>query len=85
MLFSPLIDKRLDSDGQLEYFVKWKGYGEEDNTWEPIGNFETEAMQAMVLEYEIPIDLNSTIYEQYPMLLKANNPNILSIAVNLKK
>ena len=65
--------------------MKWKGYGEEDNTWEPIRNFETEAMQAMVLEYEIPIDLNSTIYEQYPMLLKANNPNILSIAVNLKK
>ena len=79
------IDKRLDCDKEVEYFVKWKGYGEEDNTWEPIGNFETEAMQAMVLEYEIPIDLNSTIYEQYPMLLKANNPNILSIAVNLKK
>ena len=52
LVFSPLIDKRLDSDGQLEYFVKWKGYGEEDNTWEPIENFETDAMKAMIVEYE---------------------------------
>ena len=59
MLYSDLIffcpfpiDKRLDSDGEVEYFVKWKGYGEEDNTWEPLENFETETMKAMITEYE---------------------------------
>ena len=51
MIFS-LIDKHLNSDGQVAYFVKWKGYGEGENTWEPIENFETEAMKAMILEYE---------------------------------
>ena len=46
------IDKRLDSDGQVEYFLKWKGYGDEDNTWEPLENFESDRMKAMIVEYE---------------------------------
>ena len=50
LLFS--IDNRLGPDGQAEYFVKWKGYGEADNTWEPIENFETEKMKAMIVQYE---------------------------------
>ena len=45
-------DKRLDSDGQIEYSIKWKGYGDEDNTWEPIENFESDVMKAMIAEYE---------------------------------
>ena len=52
VLLLPYIDKRLDSDGQVEYFLKWKGYGDEENTWEPIENFESDAMKAMIVEYE---------------------------------
>lgn len=47
-----VLDKRLDSDGQVEYFLKWKGYGDEDNTWEPLENFESDRMKAMIVEYE---------------------------------
>ena len=39
-----IVDKRVDSDGQVEYFVKWKGYGDEENTWEPIENIEADTM-----------------------------------------
>ena len=39
-----VVDKRVDSDGQVKYFVKWKGYSNEENTWEPIENIEADAM-----------------------------------------
>merc|ERR1712150_95844 len=29
-----IIDKRIGASGTPEYFVKWKGYGDDDNTWE---------------------------------------------------
>ena len=44
-----IVDKRVDSDGQVEYFVKWKGYGDEENTWLPIENIDAEEM---IKDYE---------------------------------
>ena len=35
------VDKILDKkkeNNQIYYLVSWKGYGEEDNTWEPYSN-----------------------------------------------
>ncbi|KNZ71349.1 Chromobox like protein, partial [Termitomyces sp. J132] len=37
------VDEILDSwvvRGQLQYLVRWKGYGPEDNTWEPRKNLD---------------------------------------------
>ncbi|KAG5680621.1 hypothetical protein PVAND_010115 [Polypedilum vanderplanki] len=33
-----ILDKRTTDDGKIEYFLKWRNYSDDDNTWEPAEN-----------------------------------------------
>ena len=38
-----IVDKRIQN-GQVEYLLKWKGYPNEDNTWEPKDSLQCEEL-----------------------------------------
>ena len=39
-----LLKKRVNKKGQVEYFVKWRGYGHKYATWEPASNIIDESL-----------------------------------------
>lgn len=42
-------DKRNGKRGKIEYLIKWKGYAEMENTWEPAENLQC---YGMISEFE---------------------------------
>merc|ERR1712130_742928 len=57
-----ILDKKEAEDGTLLYRVKWRGYGYEENTWEPIENLTDDTGTCVHLErYEEKMKLKEMI------------------------
>ena len=48
-IIEKVLDKHVDSNGKVKYFVKWEAFGDEENTWESAENVEKEKA---IVEYE---------------------------------
>lgn len=78
-----ILDKRLKGS-KIEYLVKWDGYTEADNTWEPIRNLENVMYLVEQFEQENPDK------RQIGVIKKNKNSNlrkftIVNLLVNNKR
>ena len=58
-----ILDKRYDLNGKVDYLIKWKGYDNSNNTWEPIENI---FCNDLIEEFEKNLEsYNDYYYEDY--------------------
>ena len=56
-----ILDKRFDPNDKVEYLIKWKGYDDSDNTWEPIENIFCDDL---LEDFEKNLESNNDYYDE---------------------
>ena len=56
-----LKSKNDTKTGTIHYFIKWKGWGSESNTWEPVENIDQEALDKFNKRMETSIPNITTV------------------------
>ncbi|CAO1343007.1 unnamed protein product [Diamesa hyperborea] len=52
-----IVNRRVDKNGKIDYLLKWKGYDEAQNTWEPKDNLECpELIKEFEVNYKLKQD-----------------------------
>ena len=73
-----ILDKRILETGQVEYFLKWFGYDQDDATWEPEENvFCKDLIQLFERSDEFVVKSNETnrIEINFSLVFRQNNVN----------
>lgn len=51
-----VLNARINKQGKWEFFVMWKGYGPENNTWEPESNLNCTRLINQVRKFKVNFD-----------------------------